>query len=513
MEKLNFDIGRLINCGDLWIQEKKAEAFFPKLFKKWPENQFCEILITPSTFMSIDGNFIWEEDEPYSGPGFIFDLFKSKAEEKFYKILNEENRNILRKICRYFVVGIEIDFRKNQKCTFERYTKHILAFDTTDFSLLASTGATLQSGKSYRLRMSCEDIRSHFVKLGNNKVVLIGDYDLSFFRSGIENGAEYNNSLRIRAFHRLLKKGRPDTVLHLDDECWRPVGNQRAWNHMLKTNYSIKRFAGAFTDLACSPENISEAFSKKLELTAGNDVLNILVDSFEEPEPVYLENISRLKLKRKRPNIFFPLNLSKINLIGISSTGIDFLNWAEKQYSKFYPETFITTSNDFLTSETPPFADHLLIGCRHDPFDYQDIKNEVEDNLDEIYSCLDPEKTNVIISSSGDMYSWMIIMYLAIFANEDKIELCAFLIDPINSDHPATKAVIEETIAYLEGYYTPYFQYSYLHFLKEYPNIPILTGTDKIYQSILERIVKDPLKVIRPSNQLKIRQQKFLKIK
>lgn len=497
MEKLNFSIGRIINCGDYMVNPATIEAFFPKLYRKWPKGQFCEILITPSDFMEIDADFVWDEDEPYSGPAFIFEMFMSDAEEALYKILTDENRRILRSICRYFVVGIQIDFRKNEKCIFDRHTRHILAIDTSDFSLLASTGPTLHSGKSYRYQLSCEDIRSHFVKLGKNKVVLIGDYDLSFFRSGIAERSEYDNFKRIEAFQKLMEKGRPDTVLHIGATCWRPVGKQRAWNHMLKTNPTVKKIAGSFGDLNCSPDNLSESFTKKLELTAGNDVLNILIDYFKEPEPVFVENRSRLKLNLRRYNHFLPLNVDKINLIGISSTGIDFLNWAETQYSKFYQETFITTSSDFLTSETPPFADHLLVGWCHKPFDYPGIKKDVEDNLDEIYSCLDPKKTNIIISSSGDMYSWMIIMYLAMFANEDEIELCAFLIDPINSDHPAIQAQIEETLAYLDGYYIPYFQYSYLHFLKEYPKMPVLTGTDKIYRSILERIAKDPLKGIK----------------
>ncbi|MEW6710970.1 MAG: hypothetical protein AB1403_14180 [Candidatus Riflebacteria bacterium] len=508
--KREYGIGRTIITGGWEGNRYKLKEFFPKLFRAWPKNHFCEILMTPANFIEISSLFIIDEDSPCYDQDLIFRMFKDEVEKTLFDILTPANRKILRKLCRYFVAGIKVIFRKNYKCEKSRFTNHILAIDTSDFSLLASTGMTIKSGSRTRYLAISEDVRSHFVRFGEQKVVLLGGSDLAIFRSGIEKIAEYDNLRMIREFKNLLEKGRPDTVLHLEEAPYQPAGYQRALSQMLKNHDSIKNFAGSFTTCSfVTPESFDDFHPELLELSADNDVLNILYNSRENAPPLISENCSQLKIKRRRQTRKYPANIDQINLIGISSTGRDFMNWAQNQFSKDYPGTLITTSEDYSNSETPVFCDPILIGQDLSPRYSRDVRIEINESVDLIADILNPDRTNVIIASPGDNYTLSIIMILTFYAMQEKIKLCAFLIDPINADDKLVKSCIEDTTRYLWGFNTPFFQFSYLQFLEEYPDIPILTGTDKIYRSILSRIVGDPLKGLNPEENFYKRKLQF----
>jgi len=289
----HYKIGRVVIDGEWSGDQSDAAELINYLIESWPKNITLDYMIT-------SGGFITQEREINKGiesnDEMLFKFLQRIALESKSAFLTPRLKKQLKMICKVLSFGVDTWCETE---TDTRKVEFVFVYSTvTDSTVITGKSYPTMSQESYLIPFL--NLDSHFMKLQNEKVMVLGCHDLSMFegrtQANVKSGG-WRKDL-INRFIARAKEFQPTIVLqhpHTNDHhgTW-----QNKWYGLLRLLPTVKEFAGSGTYFNSPEEPCRDPIEKCLGYSASDDVLNIVVSLKNKFNVSFSENTSQLKRSR-----------------------------------------------------------------------------------------------------------------------------------------------------------------------------------------------------------------------
>jgi hypothetical protein len=159
-----------------------------------------------------------------------FQKLVSEAEKGVFDfLLSKELQAALSRACNFLTLGVDA---KHYDPTYGTHAELVGVYDTDQHRFLGWTGKSYPVQHQTRSLMYCKDLESHFIKLDNVSVMVLGCHDLNIFsprsRASASRGS-YKDRVMAQMDH-LVRKYQPEVVLHHPHSTDSPRIWQTAWS-------------------------------------------------------------------------------------------------------------------------------------------------------------------------------------------------------------------------------------------------------------------------------------------
>lgn len=256
--------------------EKLLEKFVSKIYMK----QQFEFILTPGGFLTfefpknlhynIDVLKALEKQIP------IFQIEANKVISKFFKELRKDTFKKLKEIADYFTIGIDGYNPKNDQLIERKYIIQLVAiYDLKREKVIRWTGKFYPIEGEKRKLVKINDLNTHFIKLNNQNVVILGCHDLNIYSPrGQANAKPVGWKKKLaNKFKKLNKQFKPDIILQHPHTTDSPNIWNLAWRAVEKELPNVRHFASGIKYYNKSVV-VRGDLDKVLEKTKKGDVID-----------------------------------------------------------------------------------------------------------------------------------------------------------------------------------------------------------------------------------------------
>lgn len=244
----------------------------------YPNMKF-EFIVTPGGFL----NFEWPSqfakriynDEANSEKNL--QIFYNTAELKineFFNLLDKEKFEKLKETADYFTIGIDSKNPNNAQ-----HIELIAIFDLKRSEVIRWTGKFYPTEGQKRDLIKINDLKTHFIQLNNEKIVILGCHDLNVFNPRGQANANPEGWKRKTAdrFKELCREFKPDIILQHPHSTDTPNIWNLAWKTVEKELHCVKHYASGikYYNDDGHPRGL---LNKVLEKTKKGDVIDFVYD-------------------------------------------------------------------------------------------------------------------------------------------------------------------------------------------------------------------------------------------
>ncbi len=242
-------IARLIVTGKDYDEHgnpyiSRLNTLIEKFVSKYYGKQQFEYLITPGGFLTftfppkIRHNISIQYAEKY----LINDLQKeaNNAIQRFIKSLPPDIYSKLQITADYFTIGIDGKNPANKQ-----HVEFVAVFDFKQEKVIHWTGKFYPTEQQKKDLIKINDLSTHFIKLNNQKILILGCHDLNVFSPRGQATASPDGWKKQVAdkFKRLCKDFNPDIILQHPHSTDTPNIWNAAWRELERELPDVKHFA------------------------------------------------------------------------------------------------------------------------------------------------------------------------------------------------------------------------------------------------------------------------------
>lgn len=267
----NHKIARLVVVGD--PNETKLKNLVAKFISK-AKNRHFDFVITPGGFLSFDfpEGLDYDDIDIEKIKEKQLQLLQKKAEEvisNFFDRLKDDNIQKLKMIADYFTIGID-GFNANKS----RHIELIAIYNLKEEKVIRWTGKFYPTEGQKRKLIKFNDLDSHFIKLNNQKIVILGCHDLKVYSPRGQSVAKpggYKKQVADK-FKKQCKAFKPDIILQHPHETSSPNVWNLEWHKVERDLPSVKHFASGINYY--KEYDKRDDIDKVLEKTRRGDVVD-----------------------------------------------------------------------------------------------------------------------------------------------------------------------------------------------------------------------------------------------
>ncbi|MBP7795956.1 MAG: hypothetical protein KA059_04180 [Elusimicrobiales bacterium] len=260
-------LARIVIAGEWNRDVATSKNLLQKVCAKWPKGKRVNYLITCGDFL----NFDWPKSLTDVGNNKdqnkkTLNLLISEAKKQCDLLISKKLRKKLLRYTDFITIGI--DSHKDETSINNGSIRQL------DVELVAlvdlKTKRYYWTGKSYPtveqqdglIRIS--DLKTHFINLKIGKVMILGCHDLNVFspRGKAVTKSEWRKEIR-EGFYDIVKREKPSVILHHPHITDSSKTWTSAWNELIKTTHSVKKYISA-----------GRYFNQHIERSCLNEVLD-----------------------------------------------------------------------------------------------------------------------------------------------------------------------------------------------------------------------------------------------
>lgn len=256
-----------------WNNDKQY-LYAIKVLKKFCnenyKNKKFNIIVTFGNFLS----FPW----PTNHNRDINFLYKI-AEKKIKSFLKDIELKKLKYIGNYLIIGIDSIDESIKIKSKSDHVELIAVVDLHNPQKIFWTGKSYPTKKQQNKIILCEDIESHFMKLNNQNVLVLGCHDLTVFNPRVKSTLKNEKKKKtIESFCNLIKKHQPSIIIQLSHN----TDTSRTWASSwskIENNYKfVKEYVSGlkYSNLFC--KKVREELEIVLKKTKKGDVEDFIYE-------------------------------------------------------------------------------------------------------------------------------------------------------------------------------------------------------------------------------------------
>ncbi|MEM5798588.1 MAG: hypothetical protein QXP39_00885 [Candidatus Aenigmatarchaeota archaeon] len=159
---------------------------------------------------------------------------------EFFDCISKDAFDKLKEIADYFIIGIDSKNPGNNQ-----HIELIAIFDLKESKTIHWTGKFYPTEGQKRDLIRINDLNTHFIKLNNQKIVILGCHDLNVFSPRGQANAKPESWKRKTAdkFKKLCRKFKPDIILQFPHMTDTPNIWNLAWKTIEKELNYVKHYA------------------------------------------------------------------------------------------------------------------------------------------------------------------------------------------------------------------------------------------------------------------------------
>lgn len=273
-------IARIILTGKYFTNNgkpiiKKLESLIEQFVSATYQHQKFELVVTCGGFLSFKfpKKLQYEIDIPNAEKIIIPELFNeaSKVIKDFWGHLNDETYRKLKEIADFFTIGID-GFNPINFQTIEL----VAVYDLKKEIIQRWTGKFYPTTGEMNSVIKINDLTSHFIELGKNKVLLLGCHDLNVFSHRAQANSNRNGWRRKTAnkFQKLCIEFKPSIVLQHPHKTFSPNIWRLGWSGLMEEIPTVKHYASGINYMKRVESNILRPKQKVLDQTKKGDVID-----------------------------------------------------------------------------------------------------------------------------------------------------------------------------------------------------------------------------------------------
>jgi hypothetical protein len=235
-------IARLVTLGRPSGSVRDAEWMLLDMFERWPHQGRTAFLLLPGGFVRSPWPKEWSGKHGWASRPCDFEAVAAKARSVSEALVSPRVRRAAKGRVRSIIVGIDSSCEETGSCA-ELITAHDLVEER-----FYVTGKSLPRSDQRRV-VRVAELASHFVRIVNDRAMLLGCHDLNLFSPrgrGRQTPGGHLEELR-KAFDDEVRRFRPNTVLHLPHGTDTPRTWTSAWNALGRAVPGISTWASGIS--------------------------------------------------------------------------------------------------------------------------------------------------------------------------------------------------------------------------------------------------------------------------
>jgi hypothetical protein len=250
-------VARIITSNFMCGHPDDAVLILQAILDIWPENTKTMHLLAPGGFL----HFPWPEDidvhqDIWSPSSQTWLKFQNKSQEYLEKIVNHKYFSALKKHTRFFSFGMDsfitsemdnLDEYNHEDVYTDDYHAELVVFMDLKTMKISWTGKFYSTLSQEAKLFHNPDLSSHFIRIDNNRIMILGCHDLSVFNPRARVSAKGKRKKRNTDFRRMAKQFKPHIVLQHphttdSDRIW-----LLSWAELNKELPNVNNYASTFS--------------------------------------------------------------------------------------------------------------------------------------------------------------------------------------------------------------------------------------------------------------------------
>jgi hypothetical protein len=253
----------------------RLNILLEKFISNFYGKQQFEFLVTPGGFLTFKfpESVRYRTDIPYAENNQI-SIFKNEAYKiihDFFKTIPTHNFNKLKEIADYFTIGIDGKNPMNKQ-----HIELVAVYDLKKEEVIRWTGKFYPVEQQKNDLIKITDLDSHFIRLNNQNVVILGCHDLNVYNPRGQKAAKEDGWRKLKAdeFKKLCKEFNPDIILQHPHKTFSPKNWSLAWGNVKEELPNVLHFASGINYQKNKVTDTLRPISKVLERTKKGDVVD-----------------------------------------------------------------------------------------------------------------------------------------------------------------------------------------------------------------------------------------------
>ena len=274
-------IARLIVTGKDYDEHgnpyiSRLNTLIEEFVFKYHGSQKFEFLITPGGFLTFifPPNIRHGISIPYAEKHLITSLQQEadKTINNFLKGLSTDIYIKLQEVADYFTIGID-----GKNPTNKQHIEFVTVFDLKQDKVIQWTGKFYPTEQQKKDLIKINDLSTHFIKLNNQNVLILGCHDLNVYSPRGQATASPDGWKKQVAdrFKRKCKEFVPDIVLHHPHSTDTPNIWNAAWRELERELPNVKHFASGIN--YSNKTGVRASLDSVLQKTQKGDVVDVLL--------------------------------------------------------------------------------------------------------------------------------------------------------------------------------------------------------------------------------------------
>jgi len=254
---------------------QKLEVLIEKFISKVYNKQQFEFILTVGGFLIFEFPKSLQYNIDISNAEekqiYLFQLEADKAISSFFENLPKGYFERLKEIADYFTIGIDgFNPTNHQKIQL------VAVYDLKNEKVIRWTGKFYPTEAEIRNLVKINDLNTHFIKLNNQNVVILGCHDLNVYNPRGQAAASPEGWRRKTAdkFKKLCKKYKPDIILQHPHKTFSPNNWKSAWAEVTKELSTVSHYASGINYQTIKATDKLRPIDKVLEKTKKGDVID-----------------------------------------------------------------------------------------------------------------------------------------------------------------------------------------------------------------------------------------------
>ena len=250
---------------------KEIEKVVNSFIQQVHPNKKYNFIVTPGGFLRFDWPKKFEKrvDTDLANKMVNMKIFHKNAEEMIFKFIENIGSNSfskLKHIADCLTIGIDSKNQKNNQ-----HIELIAIFDLKESKVIHWTGKFYPTGAQEKDLITINNLKSHFMKLNNQNILILGCHDLNVFNPRGQAIAKGWRKRISKQFKCLCHTFKPTMIIQHPHETDSPRIWNLAWKAIEKELPEVKHYASGIK-YYCDGYNCRGTLSKVLEKTKRGDV-------------------------------------------------------------------------------------------------------------------------------------------------------------------------------------------------------------------------------------------------
>ncbi len=222
-----------------------AQKILLDAFKTWPEDITARFLMTPGGMIEAPWPKEFKSSTGWdSQPEDVKQLVTLAAEKQLHKVLTPAVLKAAKGKTQWITLGIDVLSEEGLK---KPHVELVAVFDVAQNKIVGWTGKSFPTASQAKQLVQVSDLGSHFMKLGNQQVLILGCNDLNLFSPRVAAlvGKNTPRGKMVMQMTTLMKRFRPTVVLQHPHATDSPNIWRGAWCHLQNMFSHVNVWASA----------------------------------------------------------------------------------------------------------------------------------------------------------------------------------------------------------------------------------------------------------------------------